>query len=738
MKNNNIDFNSLEILSPAGSRESFFAAINNGCDAIYLGLSSFNARMRAENFTTENIREFIKIAHSYGVKIYITINTLILDEEFDDLTQLVQKLTEAKADAFIVQDFGVAHVLKTCFPNICLHASTQMGIHNLEGARFAEKLGFSRIVLSRETKLTDIKQIRDNTNLEIEYFVQGALCVAFSGNCYLSSIENGASGNEGKCLQLCRLPYKNNLTGEEKYYLSTHDLCLLKNLKTLINAGVTSFKIEGRLRHPGYVASATNAFKSAIKKLQTNSLSENFILEQIDYLRETFSRGKFNEDAYLSPGTPDDTIYKDYQNHIGKKIGTVVSVKPFKENLFKATITSSAELHSGDGLKIIDENKKVQVASLGIGNVNQIKTNTYEIVTKNKFFAGNSVFLTQNANYEQKLLKNDRKIKINAKIIANANENLIIILSANNTKITYSSSFILEKAKNQPTSKEDILSQIGKLGDTIFAINNAEIQTNGVFIPKSLLNEARRNAITLLQNKIIEENEKLLIAKFDENKFLSLKNVKNSVISKNLYIIDENFNDFDKTKTYIFAPCYYNNQTASKFNEISKEYDIALSVPTLLFYEDMQVFKEFLNKLNQKPTLFANNIGALNFVELGYNIIASPLLNIKNNYAIKCLNSQNITFICSSIEADEHFIKENNLTAFSSGLFPLMTFAHCPYKTVFDETCSFCKFNGKLKYTGSKDTYPISRTKLAGCQFQLNKYLNKNINNCGLFNLKNI
>ncbi len=738
MNSKKIDLNNLEILSPAGCSESFFAGINNGCDAIYLGLSSFNARMRAENFTTENIREYIKIAHSFGVKIYVTINTLILDEEFDDLINLVQKLTEAKVDAFIVQDFGVAHALKSCFPNICLHASTQMGIHNLEGAKFAEKLGFTRIVLSRETKLEDIKQIHDNTNLEIEYFVQGALCVAFSGNCYLSSIENGASGNEGKCLQLCRLPYKNNLTDEEKYYLSTHDLCLLKNLKTLVDAGITSFKIEGRLRHAGYVALATNVFASAINKLKTNSLDEKFILEQKNFLLESFSRGKFNEDAYLSPITPDDTIYPDYQNHIGKKIGTVLSVKPFKENLFKATIASSVELHSGDGLKIIDENKKVQVASLGIGNVNQIKTNIYEIITKNKFFADNSVFLTQNANYEQKLLKNIRKIKIKAKVIANENENLIISLSANNTEITFVSNFLLEKAKNQPTTKEDILSQIEKLGDTIFVLDSANIQTNDAFIPKSLINKARRSAVEFLQNKIIEENEKSLNVSFDKNKFISLKNAKTSIISKNLYIIDENFDNFDKSNTYVFSPSYYNDKTFAKFNEISKEIDMVLNVPTLLFYEDMQIFKDFLNKLNTKPTLFANNIGALNFIELGYNIIASPLINIKNNYAIKCLNSQNITFICASIEASEKFIRKNNLTAFLSGLFPLMTFAHCPYKTVFEGTCENCKFNGKLKYTGKKDTYPISRTKLKYCQFELNKQICKNISNYTLINLKNI
>ena len=210
----NINFEKLEILSPAGSPENFKSALNAGADAIYLGLDMFNARMKAQNFTRENIREYIKLAHSFGVKVYITINTLLQDEDFDELVSLVNFLTKSKADAFIVQDLGVAFVLRKCFKNINLHASTQMGIHNLEGALVAEKLGFSRIVLSRETTIKDIEEIHKNTNLEIEYFVQGALCVAFSGNCYLSSLENNASGNEGKCLQFCRLPYQNSLTNE--------------------------------------------------------------------------------------------------------------------------------------------------------------------------------------------------------------------------------------------------------------------------------------------------------------------------------------------------------------------------------------------------------------------------------------------------------------------------------------------------------------------------------------------
>ena len=370
-KNHSIE--NLEVLAPAGNMECFHAALNAGADAIYLGLSSFNARMKADNFTEENIRDVVKLAHTFGTKIYVTVNILFNDDDFEKLGQMIQDLIDAKVDAFIVQDLGVALFLKESFEGIILHASTQMGIHNLAGAVVAEKLGFSRVVLSRETKLEDIKQIKQNTNLEIEYFVQGALCVAFSGNCYLSALEKNASGNAGKCLQLCRLPNTNNLTNETAYHLSTRDLSLLENLQELIDAGVTSFKIEGRMRHAGYTATTTSIYKQALKNL---GKTKDFSSMETS-LKTTYSRGDFNKKAYLDFETPNNLVNKLYQNHIGIKIGTVKKVEPFKNNLFKVWISSNHELSAGDGLKIINSKTHEQISSLGIGNVEKTRSGAW-------------------------------------------------------------------------------------------------------------------------------------------------------------------------------------------------------------------------------------------------------------------------------------------------------------------------------------------------------------------------
>lgn len=717
------NFDNLEILSPAGSPETFYAAINAGADAIYLGLSAFNARIKAENFTTDNIRGFVKYAHTFGVKIYITLNTLITDNDIIELIHLVKILVEANVDAFIVQDFGIVNLLTTCFPNIVIHASTQMGIHNLDGAKIAEKLGIKRIVLSRETKLEDIILIHKNTKLEIEYFVQGALCVAFSGNCYLSSVEKGMSGNEGKCLQLCRLPYQNSLTNETAYNLSARDLSLLENLEKLIDAGVTSFKIEGRMRHAGYNSIVTKTYKDALNLIKNNKFSKSWTREKERILRETFSRGDFIKNAYLENLTPDNIINKDYQNHVGIKIGEVISVKPFKNNLYFVKLKTNTPLHSGDGIKIIDEKSKTQIASLGVGNIKILDENIYEIVTKYKFSKNLSVFLTQNSKTENEYLSQKRKIKLELILEAFAEKKLKVLCKTNEICFEYLSEFTLEKAKNSPLRYDDFYKQINKLEDTIFELSYFSVQTDEVFVPKSVLNEVRRNIVNKLQTKLIELNEKNVV-RFDEDIYVKL--ISNYPLStpKNIAIIDEYFENESKVLEE-FDIVVYSPKTYS-IDKIKKCYEkfgnkFALNLPTILNFNDKQLIDNILNVLPKNIYLFANNIYALNYNSC-YKIILSPLLNIKNKLSILLFNKLGIKTICASIEADDKFVQNNNLIKFCNGKFPLMTFAHCPFKTIFENTCSNCSYKNNFNLTNPNlGTYRVSRTKLFNCYFELTK-----------------
>ena len=245
--------NCAELLSPVGTRESLYSAVNNGCDAIYLGGKKFNARKYASNFSDEELIEIIDFCHIRGVKVLITLNILYKDCEINDVLKFVSKMYSAGVDAFIVQDLGIFSILKKIFPEIRLHASTQMTAHNIHTVKFLEKLGYARVVLSRELSMNEIENICNNTSCEIEVFIHGALCVSYSGRCLMSSLIGERSGNRGQCAQPCRLKYafyKNGKKIAENYLLSPSDIMSLDFIDNLVNSGVKSFKIEGRMKSP--------------------------------------------------------------------------------------------------------------------------------------------------------------------------------------------------------------------------------------------------------------------------------------------------------------------------------------------------------------------------------------------------------------------------------------------------------------------------------------------------------
>lgn len=277
----------LEILAPCGSPESLNAALNAGADAVYLGLSSFSARKNAVNFTFDDLKAGVKKAHRYGVKVYAAINTLVFDDEIKELEKTVIQAKEAEVNAVIVQDLGAAKIIKKLAPELKLHASTQMTVTSASGAAFAKKYGFTRIVLPRELSLEEIKKITSHTDIETEVFVHGALCVCVSGQCLLSAVIGGRSGNRGLCAQPCRLNY---ICGKRENVLSLKDLSLIDELKRLEKAGVTSAKIEGRMKRPEYVEAVTGQCKAAL-----NGEKTDIGLLKTVFSRSGFTKGYFDE-----------------------------------------------------------------------------------------------------------------------------------------------------------------------------------------------------------------------------------------------------------------------------------------------------------------------------------------------------------------------------------------------------------------------------------------------------------
>ena len=283
-----------ELLSPAGSLEAFRAAIDGGADAIYVGGSAFNARINAKNFSPEELAESVRLAHAYGVKVYQTVNTMIYDRETDELLRATEQSANIGVDAFIVSDLGAASLIHSRLPEMELHASTQMSVHNAAGARFLEKYGFSRVVPARELSARDIKYLVDNNPLEVEIFIHGALCVSHSGQCLFSSLVGGRSGNRGLCAQPCRLPY--GCGGEragDKYPLSLKDLSLASHVREIIDSGAASLKIEGRMKSPEYVRGVTSIWRRLLDE------GRDAGRDDVRELAELFSRGGFT-DAYYT------------------------------------------------------------------------------------------------------------------------------------------------------------------------------------------------------------------------------------------------------------------------------------------------------------------------------------------------------------------------------------------------------------------------------------------------------
>jgi len=701
----------MEILAPAGDFENLKACVDNGADAVYLGLSDFNARIKAENFNTENIRKMVKYCHLFDIKVYVTTNTLIKNSEINRFLEFAKCLVEAKVDAFIVQDLGVAKLLKDNFENVVLHASTQMAVHNLDGAKILEKLGFQRVVLSREAKLEDIKQIKQNTNLEIEYFVQGALCVAFSGNCYFSSLYSGCSGNRGKCLQFCRKPYFCN--DKKGYFISPRDLCLIKSVKELQQAGVDSLKIEGRLRRKAYVAQSVKSYRLAV-----DNINNDFDCEQeIEKLSKVFARGKYNERAYLDEKV-DNIIEPNFGNHRGKLIGSVKKVEPFK-NIYKITINSKHKIVEGDGIKFVRNGD--EKLSVGVGNVDNVGVNTYAIYSTKSPKTNDDVYLCVDSLFENSLEVEKRRLNIKANLQAKIGSPLKLELSYRDVSVVVESEQTLEQAKTSGASKEDLEKSINKVQDTNFAIKDFEFDLENVFVPKSLINDVRRKAVELLEEKIIQQNEKNILEKpKDKMQVYAFEKTQNEC-NKNFVIVNEK-NDLNsiKNRQVIFSPTNYNG--AEKFVNLLLENSniVYLDLPIIANYSDMKNLDELVQKLDTKVGLVANNLWALKYASVR-EILAGQYLNIFNNLSVQLINEFNIKQIIVSPEILWEEINANdNMYQYTFGKFPMMNFCHCPYKTINHNSCEKCSFNDMLTYSDElKNNFKIRRRKIYNCYFEL-------------------
>lgn len=483
-----------ELLAPAGGMNQLYAAVENGADAVYLGGKFFNARMNADNFSFEQLQEAIGYAHLRNVKVYITMNVLISDEELEEAVGYAARLYGMGVDGIILQDLGLADALRKTLPDLPLHFSTQGTVYNASGVRTAAKLGFRRVVLARELTLTEIKSIAAEQICQLEVFVHGALCMCYSGQCHLSRAIGGRSANRGECAQPCRLPYTDE-NGIEGYHLSPKDLCAIDQLGSLLAAGVTSFKIEGRMKSPEYVATVTRIYR---KYLDIALRGKEYAVEAKDRedLLQAFNRGGFTQGYLL--GQPGQKLLSGrIPKHQGVLVGKVLA-RPKEKDM--VDISYTAELSLGDGIEIhgsgISSNILTYMKKSAKGRA-RIGDFRGDIKAGDLVYRTSSKVLTEEAktSYLPEARKEWRTIPVSMKFHAAPESYPTLEIWEGVHHVSVTGDTLCEIAQTRALDKETVIRQLSKTGGTPFLPTNIEIDLDeGTSMPLSALNQMRREA----------------------------------------------------------------------------------------------------------------------------------------------------------------------------------------------------------------------------------------------------
>jgi len=665
-----------ELLSPVGSVEALYQAVHNGADAVYLGGKKFGARMFADNFTKEDLVHAINYCHLYNVKIYVTVNTVIFDNEVKDFIDYIEFLYVHGVDAVIMQDIGMISLVKEKFPELEIHASTQSHNHNSEGIKLLKQLGVSRIVLARELSLDEVKSI--DVDIEKEIFIHGALCVCYSGCCLFSSMNSSRSGNRGECVASCRLPYqlfKNDklVQTNGNYLLSMRELNTSNYLKDILESDVVSLKIEGRMKSPEYVGFITKFYRTLIDKYYNK---EEMTIKEADLneLKTLFNREFTN--GYLFNEYGRDVMNIKNQNHIGLEIGKVVEVdsKYIKIKL-------KHELNQEDGIKFLDVDKGMIVNKLYNSKlmlVNKVEKGNIAIVD-NKIGLNilSKVSVTTNKLLLEKLNKYiEKKLDISFLVVAKKNANLEIVADDGFNKVKVEGNKVL-KSINRPVTIDNITNQLSKLGNTPFKLKNINIDMdNDIFISLKEINDLRRDLVDkLIQLKTKVPNKQINQIK-NKNYVIVNKKVKISALVRNE---EQLLCCLEQGVDYIYV-C-----DIVLFNKYKNYKNIYLRLDRV-----MHNFIDYKNK-----NLLVCELGALNKYKTHNDVCTDYYLNINNNYSVQFLERLGVNRICLSPETTNfnNICSNVDIEMIVYGRLELMITKYCPLNMILNKdnkNCNLC------------------------------------------------
>lgn len=674
-----------EILAPAGDEKSAYAAINAGCNAIYLGLTAFSARSSAQNFDFESLAKLISYAKFFGVKIYVAMNTLVKESEKENFVATAVKVWNTGASAIIIQDLFLGAYLKREYPQMVLHLSTQAGICNEYGARYAKSLGFDRVILARETKFSDIEKIAKI--IETEVFVQGALCTCFSGQCYLSSFAGGNSGNRGKCKQPCRKKYKINRKNFESYAyrISLSDLSVGESIEKLVEAGVTSFKIEGRMRRPEYVSAAVSYYKTLLEGGEAKA--------QLSALKRTYNRGNYTKG--LAFGQDKSFLSSAVQGHIGEFVGTVNV-----EN-GKFIIRTTAKFNQGDGFKILRGGEEI----CGAYYSSQVKGGI-ELKSSTRLKNGDKAFITTDTALNSQLLNITRTRKITVEVTINAGQKPVATVDGK----TFTADFICEEAQNRPTSQEDIIKNFSKIDNYPFDITFKKVETdNKCFIPVSQLNAFRRYVYSsFFASETANTNAQIQVVKPLPNPQKCEKNNKTCVIAEDFKGINADI--------AVLKPTAYTGDLFAKLKGFNGEKFIYL--PPYLSGEDIEGLKGLIIPFD--GIYCGGNYAVELAKELNKKLFAGVGFNLSNSISTSLCPADYIALSKELSVAEAKPLANFNTFYLNGGDIKVMDLIYCP----FSKTCKDCDRKGVYTLTDENGReFPLRRYEVNypqnGCRFEI-------------------
>ncbi|MEG0591839.1 MAG: DUF3656 domain-containing protein [Coprobacillus sp.] len=697
----------IELLAPAGDKESLIAAIQNGADAIYLGGTLFNARVFAKNFDSEELKWAVEYAHLRDVKIYVTVNTLYKDSEIDDLIQYIDYLYDIQIDAVIVQDIGLFHIIKMRYSDFEIHMSTQSTLMNSHAVDYFSKNGASRVVLARENTIDEIKKICQSTSVEIEVFVHGALCICYSGQCLMSSFIGKRSGNRGECAQPCRLQYKlvkDGKTLEDKYpfLLSPKDLMSIHHVGELIDAGVTSFKVEGRMKKPEYVASVIKAYRKAIDyHLKSKEVNLD---KDIEHMKSMFNRDYTQ--GFLFHDTK--IISGDYSGNKGVIIG---NVKQYLKAQKRVVVELTDQISQGDSIvfESIDKGRpvnKIYLKNKLVSTANQF--DVVEIEFDYPVYNGNvrKTVDSKVINELQKTYNKDyKKLPITMDFHAQVNDYAKLTVNYKDYSVECLSTTIVEEASQTPLSKERIIEQLSKLGQSQFFAKDIRVDINdGMTMPIREINELRRFTIEKLNNQI-------------KNHKIHTGLTKNSIAvgekkKANHHFYDILVSDLKQLQTifeyqtrYIYYPY---QQDSLKAFQLCKEHnkEFVLFLPRISKDTDIEeILASDIYKLSNKVVV--NDYGFYNICKEHKDIIVGTGMNIYNSYACQYFEDDKIL----SLEISSKQIKNLNCDMQKTliqiyGKIENMVSEYCPITQYYfgsqKKNCQLCK-TSKFSLTDRKN-----------------------------------